>query len=95
MNEIEKIISDLQIAKFILCHPQMLTPEMYLRIGQAITSAVALLKEQETVCVDINKNMVMSCLEGLAQDDWRMWHSDSEVHETAKAALKMMLEEKQ
>ena len=98
MNETEKIINDLQIAKFILCHPQMLTPEMYLRIGKAITSAIALLKEQEAVPVDtkmIDKITVMGWLEGLTQDDWRQWHSDSEVQETAKAALKMIREEKQ
>jgi hypothetical protein len=31
----------------MLCNPQMLTPEMCVRIGQAITSAIDLLKEQE------------------------------------------------
>ena len=72
----------------------MFTPEMHLRIGQAITSAVALLKEQETVYVDTNKNTVMGWLEGLTQDDWRQWYSDSEVQETAKAALELLKEQK-
>ena len=31
---------------------------------------------------DVTK--VMGWLEGLAQDDWRKWHIDSEVQETAK-----------
>lgn len=37
-----------------------------------------------------DKNTVMSWLEGLTQDDWQKWYSDSEVQETAKAALKVM-----
>ena len=35
---------------------------------------------------------VMSWLEGLTQDDWQQWHSDSEVQETAKAALALLKE---
>ena len=49
MNVTEKVINDLSVAKLALCHPQMLTPEMCVRIGQTITSAIALLKEQEAV----------------------------------------------
>ena len=41
-----------------------------------------------------DKNMVvMGWLEGLTQDDWGQWHSDSEVQETAKAALKVLKEQ--
>lgn len=47
MYATEKVIIDLNEAKHILCHPQMLTPEMCIRIGKAITSAIVLLKEQE------------------------------------------------
>lgn len=36
---------------------------------------------------------VMSWLDGLAQDDWRMFHSDSEVQEIAKAALTLLKEQ--
>ena len=93
MNETEKIISDLQKAKLILCNPQMLTSEMCLRIGQTITNAIDLLKEQEAVSVDtkmIDRNTVMGWLEGLTQDYWPQWYSDSEVQETAKAALKAL-----
>ena len=39
----EKVINDLNIAKFILCNPQMLNPEMCIKIGQAINSAINLL----------------------------------------------------
>lgn len=35
----------------------------------------------------MDKLTVMGCLEGLTQDDWQQWYSDSEVQETAKAAL--------
>lgn len=37
-----------------------------------------------------DRKTVMSWLEGLAQDDWREWHSDSEVQTTAQAALEML-----
>ena len=37
-----------------------------------------------------DKKTVMSWLEGLAQDDWREWHSDSEVQTTAQAALDLL-----
>lgn len=43
----EKVIEDLNIAKNILIFPQMLSHEMRIRIGQAISTAIALLKEQE------------------------------------------------
>lgn len=36
---------------------------------------------------------VMGCLEGLTQDDWEQWYSDSEVQETAKAALALLKEQ--
>lgn len=39
------------------------------------------------------RTQVMSWLEGLAQDDWPMYHSDSEVQEIAKAALALMEEQ--
>ena len=32
----------------------------------------------------------MAWLEGLAQDDWRMYHSDSEVQEIARSALELI-----
>ena len=37
---------------------------------------------------------MMAWLEGLAQDDWRMYHSDSEVQEIALNALAMLKEQK-
>ena len=36
---------------------------------------------------------VMSWLEGLAQDDWRQYHSDSEVQEIARSALALLEEQ--
>ena len=46
MPDRDSIINDLYVAKRIICNPQMHTPEMCIRIGQSITSAIALLKEQ-------------------------------------------------
>jgi hypothetical protein len=43
----------------------------------------------------MDKVTVMSWLEGLSQDDWRDFHSDSEVQNIAKDALKLLeLQEK-
>ena len=47
MSETEKAIENLNTAKLILCNPQMLTPEMCIRIGQVITDAIVLLKKQD------------------------------------------------
>ena len=49
MTDKEKAINDLNTSKLILCNSQMITPEMCVRIGQAINNAIALLKEQEPV----------------------------------------------
>lgn len=35
---------------------------------------------------------VMSCLENLAEDDWRIFHSESDVQNIAKAALELLKE---
>ena len=40
-----------------------------------------------------DRETVMSWLEGLSQDDWRAYHSDSEVAEIAKAALALLKEQ--
>ena len=47
MSKTEKAIESLNTAKLILCNQQMLTPEMCIKIGQAITDTITLLKEQE------------------------------------------------
>ena len=41
--------------------------------------------------MDIEKTM--SWLEGLSQDDWREFHSDSEVQNIAKSALELLKEQ--
>ena len=38
---------------------------------------------------------VMSFLEGLTQDDWREFHSDSEVQNIAKDAMELLKEQQQ
>ena len=40
-----------------------------------------------------DQEKVMSWLEGLSQDDWRQFHSDSEVSNIAKAALTLLKEQ--
>lgn len=56
MNKTEKVVNDLNVVKLILYNPQMLTAEMCIRIGQAITNAMSLLREQDAVkpVVDID-----------------------------------------
>ena len=47
MSATERVINDLNVAKITLCNPQMLlNPEMRVRIGQVINSAIDLLKAQ-------------------------------------------------
>ena len=43
----EKIIENMNIAKAVLCNPNMVTPEMCIKIGQTISDTLSLLKEQE------------------------------------------------
>lgn len=47
MSATERVINDLNVAKLMLCNPQVLTPEMCVKIGQAINSAIDLFTEQE------------------------------------------------
>lgn len=49
MIDREKVIEDLNTAKYILISPQMSSREMSIKIGQAISAAIALLKEQEAI----------------------------------------------
>jgi hypothetical protein len=42
-----------------------------------------------------DREKVMSWLEGLSQEDWRMFHSDSEVQTIAKETLSMLKEEEE
>lgn len=46
-NTMKKVIEDLNVAKNMLICPQMLNHEMHIRIGQAISAAITLLKKQE------------------------------------------------
>lgn len=55
MSETEKVIEKLNTAKLILCNQQMLTPEMCIRIGQAVTDAIALTKKHEAVPIKADK----------------------------------------
>jgi len=41
----------------------------------------------------MDRKTIMSWLEGLAQSDWREFHSDSEVQNIAKAVLALLKEQ--
>ena len=70
MSETKKIIDDLNVAKLILCNPQMLTPEMCVRIGLAATNAIDPLKEQETTLEkDGNHIRCLNCGEYWCEND--------------------------
>ena len=45
MTNMEKVIEDLNIARYILASPQTPNREMCIKIGQAISAAIDLLKE--------------------------------------------------
>ena len=49
MIDKEKVIEDLNIARYILASSQMLNREMQIKIGQAISAAIDVLEEQEPV----------------------------------------------
>ena len=53
----ERVINDFNVAKLMLCNPQVLTPEMCVKIGQAISSAIALLKEQEARIKELEEKL--------------------------------------
>ena len=64
MSATEKVVNDLNVSKLMLCNPKMLTLEMCVRIGQAINSAIDLLKEQEPVEPTINEDGEAYCICG-------------------------------
>lgn len=85
MPDRDSVIDDLNVAKLILCDPQMLTPEMCIRIGRAITSAIALLKEQE------HKDKMFHALE----DDWKrlkelLKEQEAEISKISSAYLDLV-----
>jgi hypothetical protein len=43
----------------------------------------------------MDKKKVISWVEGLAENDWRLFHSDSEVQNIAKAVLALLKEQEQ
>ena len=51
------------------------------------------MKKEQMVMEDIEK--VMRWLEGLTFDDWRDYHSDSEVSNMAKATLELLKEQQE
>lgn len=48
----EKIMENMNIAKAVLCNPNMVTPEMCIKIGQTISAAIALLRMQEPMPIE-------------------------------------------
>lgn len=56
----ERVINDLNVAKLMLCNPQVLTPEMFVKIGQAITSTIVLLKEQDNQIEQLEHDLAVT-----------------------------------
>ena len=86
MAETESVINDLNVVKITLCNPQMLlTPEMRVRIGQVVTSAIDLLTEHETIvrCKDCKHWLPMNRFypdyhPGRGQCELNCWVRDSD-----------------
>lgn len=57
MSATGRVIDYLNVAKLMLCNPQVLTPEMCVKIGQAISGAIALLKEQEAQIKELEEKL--------------------------------------
>ena len=67
--------------------------EMLWHYAQAIDEIMELLEEQEAI-ESINfgdKTDIMANLEGLTWDDWRMYHSDTEVQNIAKSVFDLLI----
>lgn len=58
----EEVISDLETSKVILCNPSMINDSMLIKIGQAITNGIYLLKAYEP--------------RELTKDEWQIWKKD-------------------
>ena len=61
MPDREKVVENMNIAKAVLCNPNMVTPEMCIKIGQTISDALSLLKEQEPVLSHEDADGVPHC----------------------------------
>ena len=61
--------------------------------NQLSDDAITLLKEQEAIeSIDfVDRTEIMANLEGLTWDDWRMYHSDTEVQNIAKSAFDLLI----
>jgi hypothetical protein len=57
----EKVMKNMNIAKAVLCNPNMVTPEMCIMIGQTISDALSLLKEQEPAQGFVDTDGVPHC----------------------------------
>ena len=55
MDEREQVINDLNVARLLLCNPQILDPQIRIRIGQTITSSIDLLTEQGAIIEQYHK----------------------------------------
>ena len=73
MTDIEKVIENMNTAKAVLCNPNMVTPEMCIKIGQTISNALFLLKEQnncENCAIAIeDRQPVVRCKDCIFRDN--------------------------
>lgn len=80
MSATERVINDLNVAKLMLCNPQILTPETCVRIGQTINSAIDLLKEEPVKpVVNVDEWVCGNC--GLSVEQQRMIHPNAIFHD--------------
>lgn len=57
MSETERVINNLNVAKLVLCKPNMVTSEMCIKIGQAISDALAMLKDQQQMIDELKEKL--------------------------------------
>lgn len=95
MADRETVIKGLEQCR--VGHCDYRCPYVSINVGcrnQLSDDAITLLKEQEAI-ESINfgdRTDIMANLEGLTWDDWRMYHSDTEVQNIAKSAFDLLIE---
>jgi hypothetical protein len=64
----------------------------YKGIMEYIDDAIAILKQEAIESINFgNRTDIMANLEGLTFDDWRMYHSDTEVQNIAQSAFDLLI----
>lgn len=91
-NRVEKLLNSIKNDKEKPDDAQMSDEDMAKYIAK-LRDSIKIDLSKDHLANMADKKHVMSWLEGLAQDDWHMYHSDSEVQEIAKEALALLTEQ--